>query len=329
MNCANCHMPLEQNARFCRNCGAPVSQVDQTQLSPMPHPTGQSDRYENAPTIPPTPWQTMQQTQQQAQQTQQPLRLSQQNSQNPGQSQQTQYQGPTQNVPNYQSGQPGQYGQSNPPSQPGMTGQPGTFQAANDPQMVANATDRPRKKRRGRGCLAGCLVTLLVLVLLLVGAWFVVLRPYLHNLATTQISNTLDNGISQIPAQVALTPPSVFAVQENTLNNLIVLETAPSDPVQHMQMQITPTGVTINFQVYGIGNTVTGIPAAQNGHLVVTNVNVQGPATLIMSSSELTTLLDQKLAQAQTKLNHPITAVQLKNQEIDLTLGNPGTVSIG
>lgn len=320
MNCANCHMPLEQNARFCRNCGAPVSQTDQTQLSPMPY---QPDRSENAPTIPPTPWQTMQQTQQQAQQTQQPLRLSQQNAQNPAQPQQTQYQGPTQNVPNYQSGQ------YNPPSQPGMAQQPGTFQAANELQGPTNTADTPRKKRRGHGCLVSFLVTVLVIVLLLVGAWFVVLRPYLHNLATTQISNTLDNGISQIPAQVALAPPSVFAVQENTLNNLIVLETAPSDPVQHMQMQITPTGVTINFQVYGISNTVTGIPAAQNGHLVVTNVNVQGPASLIMSSGELTTLLDQKLAEAQTKLDHPITAVQLKNQEIDLTLGNPGTTSIG
>lgn len=210
-----------------------------------------------------------------------------------------------------------------------MNQQPGTFQQVSNTQDPAAPADKPRKKRRGRGCLVSFLVTILVIVALLVGAWFVFLRPYLHNLAATQISNTLDNSISQIPPQVAQLPPSVFPIQQNALNNLIVLETAPSDPVQNMQMQITPTDVTINFQVYGVSNTVTGIPAAQNGHLVVTNVSVQGPAALIMSSDELTSLLNQKLAEAQTTLDHPILGVQLKDQEIDLVLGPPGTTSIG
>jgi hypothetical protein len=169
-------------------------------------------------------------------------------------------------------------------------------------------------------------VTLIVLVLLVVGGWFLLARPYLHNLASAQINNVLNSGITQIPSQVTQVPPGVFPVQENTLNNLITLETAPADPVQHMQVSITPTNMTINFQVYGYGCTVTGIPAAQNGHLVVTNVNVQGLASLIMTSDELTSLLNQKLAQAQVKLDHPVTGVQLKNQELDLVLGPPGGV---
>ena len=324
MNCSNCNTPLENNALFCRNCGTPVS-VPAQQQPTVPY---QPDKLDNAPTIPTLPWRP-QQTQQ---------------------SMPPQYIPPTQNVPTQyappqvhqdMSPQPGTFQQpavylpgaiqQGPPSQPGafqqqVPIQPSTFQ--NGEPRILSATDNvaPKRKRRGRGCLVGFLVTLIIVVVIATGGWFLLLRPYLHDLATTQINSVLTNSINQIPLTVALLPPQVLPVQETTLNNLIVLESAPSDPVQHMQVSITPSIMTINFQVYGFGCTVTGIPAAQNGHLVVTNVNVQGLASLIMSSDELTSLLNQKLAEAQTKLFHPILKVQLKNQELDLTLGPPGSV---
>jgi hypothetical protein len=325
MNCSNCHMPLENDARFCRNCGSPVSMPAQPQApnSYLPQP------FEDAATIPTAPWQPQQSPQ----------------NQQPPQNMPTQYMPPSQNVPLYAAPtqsmqsyqgqvppQPGSFQQQGPPSQPGSfqqqrpQSQPGTFVDNGPGNPPASSQVAPKRRRRRRGCFSGCLVTLIVLVLLLTGGWFLLARPYLHNLAATQINNVLTTGINQIPAQVTQVPPGVFPVQENTLNNLITLETAPSDPVQHMVASITPANMTINFQVYGYGCTVTGIPAAQNGHLVVTNVNVQGLASLIMSSDELTTLLNQKLAVAQAKLDHPVTGVQLKNQELDLVLGSPGSV---
>ncbi|MEO8973497.1 MAG: zinc-ribbon domain-containing protein [Ktedonobacteraceae bacterium] len=318
MNCSNCHMPLENNARFCRNCGAPVSLPAQSQ-APASYPPSQLD---NAPTIPTTPWQPQQM----------PQNIPGQYVP-PPQNVPPQYAAPTQAVQSYQGGVPPQPGTFQQPvivqpatfQQQGPQSQPGTISndAPGNPATSGNVV--PKRSRR-RGCFSGCLVTLIVLVLLVAGGWFLLARPYLHNLAATQINTVLNSGINQIPAQVAQVPPGVFPVQENTLNNLITLETAPSDPVQHMVASITPANMTINFQVYGYGCTVTGIPAAQNGHLVVTNVNVQGLASLIMSSDELTSLLNQKLAQAQAKLNHPVTGVQLKNQELDLVLGPPGSV---
>lgn len=317
MDCSNCHLPLENNARFCRNCGSPVSMPIQQQQQPtMPY---QSDELENAPTIPTLPWRP-QQTQQ---------------------SMPTQYAPPPQVYQDMPS-QPGTFQQSavyqpsafqqGPPSQPGafqqqeVPVQPGVFQDGGPRNLSTTGNVTPKRKRRGRGCLIGFLVTLIIVVVVATGGWFFLLRPYLHNLAANQMSNVLTNGINQIPLSVVLLQPQVLQVQESTLNNLIVLETAPSDPVQHMQVSITPSIMTINFQVYGFGCTITGIPTAQNGHLVVTNVNVQGLASLIMSSDELTSLLNQKLAQAQTRLLHPILKVQLKNQELDLTLGPPGSV---
>lgn len=325
MDCSNCHLPLENNARFCRNCGTPVAMPVQQQQQPtVPY---QPDKLDNAPTIPTLPWRP-----QQTQQDMPPQYAS------PAQNMPTQYAAPPQ-VPlqpeTFQQPsvyQPGAF-QQGPPSQPGAFQQqqapiqPGTFQDGEPRNLSATGNVTPKRKRRGRGCLIGFLVTLIILVIIVLGGWFIGVRPYLHNLAATQISNVLTSGINQIPLTVAVVPANTnFAVQENTLNNLITLETAPSDPVQHMQVQITPTGMTINFQVYGFGCTVSGIPAVNNGHLVVTNVNIQGLASLIMSSDELTTLLNQKLAEAQVRLNHPVLGVQLKNQEIDLLLGSPGSV---
>ena len=321
MNCSNCHMPLEDNARFCRNCGTPVSMPVQPQ-APASYP---SHQLENAPTIPTMPWQPPQ--------PQQPPQHMPTQYMPPSQNVPPQYAAPTQGMQSYQGDVPLQPGTFQQP----MVEQPNTFQqqgpqsqpaaiADNGPGNPAASGKVAPKRRSRRGCFSGCLVTLIVLVLLVTGGWFLLARPYLHNLAATQINNVLTTGINQIPSQVSQVPPGVFPVQENTLNNLITLETAPADPVQHMVVSITPANMTINFQVYGYGCTVTGIPAAQNGHLVVTNVNVQGLASLIMSSDELTSLLNQKLAQAQAKLNHPVTGVQLKNQELDLVLGPPGSV---
>ncbi len=312
MNCSNCHMPLENDARFCRTCGSSVSMPAQSQ-APNSYPP---QSFEDTPTIPTAPWQPQQSPQ----------------NQQPPQHMPTQYMPPSQNVPSYAAPtqsmlnsqgevppQPGAFQQQGPQSQPG------TF-VDNGPGNPPASSQVTPKRRRRRGCFSGCLVTLIVLVLLLTGGWFLLARPYLHNLAASQINNVLTTGINQIPTQVTQVPAGIFPVQENTLNNLITLETAPSDPVQHMVASITPANMTINFQVYGYGCTVTGIPAAQNGHLVVTNVNVQGLASLIMSSDELTSLLNQKLAVAQAKLDHPVTGVQLKNQELDLVLGSPGSV---
>src|SRR5713101_7159682 len=94
MNCSNCHMPLEDNARFCRNCGTSVP-APVPQQPPRPYAPNQLD---NAPTIPTVPWQP--------QQTQQNIP--------------PQYVPPTQNMPSQYS-QPTQGYQGMPP-------QPGTFQ---------------------------------------------------------------------------------------------------------------------------------------------------------------------------------------------------------
>jgi hypothetical protein len=182
--------------------------------------------------------------------------------------------------------------------------------------QLASAPARPR--RRG-GCLPKILITLVILVILVAGGWFIGLRPYLHSLAQNQINQELSNSIDQIIP----VPPVIntFVVTETAINNLFVLNHAPSDPVQNMHLTITPGNLQLDFQAYGFSCSVSGILTASNGKPVVNNVAIQGVAGLIMSPDELTTILNNRLSDAQVRLHRSITSITLKEHEIDLTFG--------
>jgi hypothetical protein len=174
-----------------------------------------------------------------------------------------------------------------------------------------------------RSSLARVLVSRTLVVLACGVAWFVGLRPYLHALAQEQIDRVLSNVVNQIDrAGISSMPsgPVSILVAEMTINNLIVLYTAPSDPVQHMHMQITPGGLRVDFQVYGLPSDITGVPAVGNGQLIVAHVAVEGVASLIMSSDEMTSILNAHLRDAGAKLCRNVVGVILKDQEMDIML---------
>ncbi|HKF37237.1 MAG TPA: hypothetical protein VKB35_10090, partial [Ktedonobacteraceae bacterium] len=147
--------------------------------------------------------------------------------------------------------------------------------------------------------------------------------PYLHGLAQSQIDGVLSSAVDQIPpAPLPLIPlgQGPVPITETAINNLITLNTAPADPVQQMHITITPGGLRLDFQVYGFACTVTGIPQARNGQLVITNVTLGGVVALIMSPDELAATLDAHLHDAVAKLNRSVAGVALKNHEIDIQL---------
>ena len=312
MNCTRCDKPLEMGAHFCRNCGLPVRVA--VPNDPANGPEWMEDGVrEDSPTNPIEPWQAPQPAPVQPVQPLQPLPLR------PS----------SQSIPRQQTGVPAQPQPQQPyyqPTQPVMPGSlPESVQGGRP--MKVSATRSARRRRRRGGCFGGCFVTLLMLAILLLGGWFFVARPYLHAFARSQIDLLLANAVNQIPANVTQVPPGTVQVGENAVDNLIVLNSAPSDPVQHVQMHITPGGVRLDFQVYGFACAVTGVPqvinAPLNGQLVVTNVTVCGIVALIISPEELTSLINTHLAAAQMRFKHPIISVLLKNHELDLLVGPP------
>ncbi len=183
---------------------------------------------------------------------------------------------------------------------------------------------RPRRDRNRAGCAVGCLTVLVILLLVVGASWVFLLRPYLHNMAETQINNALSAGVQQIPTTLPTLPAGTtippIPITDNAINNLFVLSLAPNDPIKNPATQITPDGMNISFQTYGLSNAISMKPAAQNGQLVATNVGISGPFSLIMSPDELKPLLDKYLVQAQNRIKYSIQNVQLKDHEMDLTL---------
>jgi len=281
MNCTRCNAPLVPEARFCRNCGFPVSDVVS---QPANGNAGQANQQGigDSPTVLPPPWQVQQSAPIQAHYTPQTYQ-------------------PTVAV------------SSNPGSMPSTGAKPA-------PPPVTTR----RRKNRLMQVLLILLAVLLILLLVLVGGWFFVLRPYMHGVAQNEVDGVFSSAINLInplAVTVIATSHTPVVITETDANNFIALNNSQSDPIQQIHMSITPAGLQLEFQTYGLTSTITGVPRVVNGQIVMTNVTVQGVASLIMSPDELTNELNADLQQVSAALHRPITGVVLKNQEMDVQLG--------
>jgi hypothetical protein len=180
-----------------------------------------------------------------------------------------------------------------------------------------------RRKNRFMRVLLILLTALLIILLVLVAGWFVVLRPYLHGVAQNQIDGVFSSAINQInpvEAVVISAIPAPVVINETVANTFIAQNSTQSDPLQQVHMTITPGGLRLDFQVYGFSSTITGVPRAVNGQLVMTNVTVQGIPSIIMSPDELTTTLNANLQQVTSTLHRSVSGVVLKDHEMDVQL---------
>ena len=182
----------------------------------------------------------------------------------------------------------------------------------------------PPTRRRRRG-LRITLITLIVLIVVLAGIWVFAVRPYLHSLAQNQLDSALTSAVNQIDltplSQAPAGIPIPLHVTEDNINNFYLpLLQVPSSPVQHMHIQITSNEMRFDFTVYGLASDITGTPTLINGNLSITNVGVGGVAGLVMSSDEMTTLLNKHLKDVQSRLHRPIRSVSLLNRELDIIL---------
>ena len=186
---------------------------------------------------------------------------------------------------------------------------------------MQNKVDTPKPRRRRFGCLARSLLSLVLLIAILAGAWFAIVRPYIRDTALSKINSVLDNVVNQMPPQAIAAPAGPFTVQEQLLNNVLVLGSSPNDLVKNLQVHITTSNIRLEFQIGGFPSTVTGVPTVVQNKLELTNITVDGLASLILTPDDIGTVANNHLAQAEQKLNHPILSVQLKDREMVLDLG--------
>jgi hypothetical protein len=307
MNCVRCNMPLEANARFCRNCGFPVSNPASTpeanangdpgraNPSPLYQPISSNT---DAPTIPPTSWQAPSNMPKQQQ-----VYLS-------GQPEQSAQAAPTLPAQQWQQRQDRQQAWM-PASSPSPVFQPNKQNEVGT--MRSGAAKQPRRRRGGVRRLIGPVIALvLVVALLIVG------RFALNAFAINQINQALSDAINNIPAAVAILPERDQTITNSMVNNLITNQSSAASPVQNLTIHFTKNDVEINFNVYAFSSTITTVPKIVNGKLTATDVKVQGIAGLILSPDDITNLMNTQIRNMETHIRHTITAVTLQDGAIVL-----------
>lgn len=212
--------------------------------------------------------------------------------------------------------------QSMPPQayQPTMAVSPS---AGSLPSTGAGFSSPALRTRRRRNLLALVLAIPVLILVVLVAAWFLALRPVLHGLAQSQVDGVLTSAVNQItPLQMVLIPPgrATLPLSETDMNNFIASNMDSSGPVQQLHLTITPTVLRMDIQTYGLTSTVTGVPQVVNGQLVMTHVTVQGIASLLLSPDDLTATLNAHLQDAGLRLHRTVTGVLLKDHEMDIQL---------
>lgn len=196
---------------------------------------------------------------------------------------------------------------------------------ANTAQSSRSATAYPaaRPKRRGLSIAIGCFATLVILVLIAIGGWMFLARPYIHQMAQTELDRALTEAVNQIPPGAAALPAGKIQMKEQLINNFLVLNSSPGGTIQNANAQVLPDGVHISFKAYNTDNAISFVPMSSKNQLVAGNVTVAGPLSLIMSPEELKSILDSHFADAQARIQHPIQAVTLRNHIVEVKLGNP------
>lgn len=307
MQCPHCNTLLVAGAGFCGNCGNPVTgQGGYGPEAQRPTPDSPHDGVTMAAPMSPN---------------RQPTQASYPAPMSPNmQSPQAGYPTPPPATYNSSLAQP-QAAWSPQPPQGAWASAPQPPGAAfpNAPRNMQSAGKAAPPRRKRKWPLRVALVFVL-LVAVLAGGWFFGVRPYLNNLAETQINQAISDAQSQVFLLQTLLPTgrSIIPISEQEANNY--LSTHASDQLQNLHMTITPTDVQLNFTVDGFGCTIIAVPIAVNGTLQVTNVQTQGVLAFVLSGDELANTLNTSLPGVVQQMNRKIDKVTLHNHVMDIQI---------
>jgi hypothetical protein len=213
--------------------------------------------------------------------------------------------------------QPSTLPSSNPPAPAIQYSQPQQLGPPTRPAVI-NTLPANRARRR-RGCLPAFLISLVVLVALIAAGWVFVVRPYVHDLVVSQLDQAMTNEVNLIPVFPPL-PAGPVRITDATLNNLITLNLPSSIPIQHAQAHISPGGIDLTFQINGLPCSITGVPVASGGHLLLSHVTINGVISIFLSAQDVTALANRHFDEALVRVHHSVRQVSLKDQEMDLLL---------
>jgi hypothetical protein len=155
----------------------------------------------------------------------------------------------------------------------------------------------------------------------LIGIWFVGVRPILHQQAVMQLDTAWSGAESQASMYLVNLPDG----QQNLLFSERLLSDAlnasDAHSVQHWQVTVTPAHIRLSFTTCDQSCLVTVLlSVSQNNEIQVTQVQVQGMFALIMSNDEFMENLRRFLPVFKPFLSDRVTKITLLEHAISIQL---------
>lgn len=291
MVCQRCGAVNNGGDQFCGTCGAVlVSSHPQTNKAPAVSTSYGTSM--DAPTIA------------------EPLFSAQQ----PYSSAPTQYVPPQNGPGNGWAAPPGNYA---PPPQATWADVPMTHQSPALPPPTVQPVSVGKRRRRWPWYL---LLFLIIFTLVVSASWIFLLRPAVHQSVDGQIRQGLQQAVDQIPTLPPTVPTDrAFPITDEQINDYLSQNVSQLAPITDMHVALQPGVMVVTFQAYGFGSTINLGLAVKGGTLVAQSVSVSGLLWWVETNDDLTTRFDDALGQIPDKLGHQLSAVSIKDGEIDFT----------
>lgn len=169
--------------------------------------------------------------------------------------------------------------------------------------------------------------TLVVLLALLIGSWFALIRPALHSTAERQLGDILSSSLDRVdPLFTAFVPAGLpLPVPASAISQALVAPTSIWFTIQNMQLSITPMSINVTFQVQIAAFTffcgIDAVPEVAGGRVDIKSLTVIGPIDIVMSPDEMKMEVNLYLSKLHDRINRPINALTLTTGFILVTLG--------
>jgi len=190
------------------------------------------------------------------------------------------------------------------------------------PWGTARTTKRPRQHRKLIIFIYVCLIAVAVLFgVALLGALVNerLVKPYVAD----QIRDDLDSGIQGAVEQSIAEQPAPPTDEPVVISEAEINENISGynlGPVDGLSVDLQPEGVEVDLEAYGLSGSYSAGLRVENGQLVLDNGSLSGPLSLVVPTGEVEQIARDALTQALTEAGYSITAIELAEDALTLTL---------
>jgi hypothetical protein len=207
-------------------------------------------------------------------------------------------------------------------------------QAFDQPGYRGDAAAAPPPRSSGHrggagGCIMGLIAFSLICVLGVVLAGLAIGRPYLTDAVGDELGRALATEVvRELNAQAGAAgiAPGTYVIRSDEINAELAANAERFEPIENPRVQIDPDGMEITFEVYGLKGSYQGMVEAEQGQIVVTDIDASGTAAQIISAGDVREIVEVELNRYFANNNLEVERVELGDGTLTVEAVPAGSV---